>query len=401
MSSAEPTDNIVEMRGAKSKAARDAEQTAEADAWAAENLLTRSELGKLPALEWRIRDVYVEGTLANVFGDSGDGKSFVVLDQALCIATGRPWHGKATRPGTVLYLCGEGKHGINERVSAWEAEYNEGEQVPDSSFLMFADVTPLTRATDEKARLHALTRMLGRVRPNVIVVDTLARYAEGVEENSATEMGRVVSVVDQFAKRLGATVILVHHTARGTSHARGSVALKGALETELYVERKKGMCGTITVTKQKNAPDGEEFPYELVPVKGSLAVRIGAETSGTVDPFMRPAGLITAKSSYPKRVAWVLWETWHDTGGATKAEVKKALKENPDLTLPAKRFDGAFYDAWSALERDGYLEPGLTGGKHLLSAKGIHELRFTSELLEYVRKQRGHRGPGGGDEYSD
>ena len=91
-------------------------------------------------------------------------------------------------------------------------------------------------ATDEKARLHALTRMLGRVRPNVIVVDTLARYAEGVEENSATEMGRVVSVVDQFAKRLGATVILVHHTARGTSHARGSVALKGALETAIRLQ---------------------------------------------------------------------------------------------------------------------------------------------------------------------
>lgn len=384
------TDNIVEMRGAKSKAAKEAEDTALADAWASENLLSRSQLAALPALEWLIQDVYVAGTLADVFGDSGDGKSFVVLDQSLCIATGKSWHGRPVRQGKVLYLCGEGKHGINERVAAWEAEYNDGRPVSDSAFLMFADVTPLSKASPEKARFQALTRMLGRLRPDVIVVDTLARYAEGVEENSATDMGRVVSVVDQWAKILGATVILVHHTARGTAHARGSVALKGALETELYVERKKGMAGTITVTKQKNAADGEEFPYELVAVRGSLVVRIGSETSGTVDPFMRPAGLVTGKSSYSKRLAWVLWETWHDTAGATKAEVKKALKENPDLTLPAKRFDGSFFDAWSGLERKGYLEP--IGQRVLLSDKGIQELGFTPELLEYVRKQRGGRG---------
>lgn len=190
-----------------------------------------------------------------------------------------------------------------------------------------------------------------------------------------------------------------HHGRPRRSHARGSVALKGALETELYVERKKGMCGTITVTKQKNAPDGEEFPTSSSPSR-PLVVRIGAETPGTADPFMRPAGLITGKSSYPKRVAWVLWETWHDTGGATKAEVEESPQGEPG---PHSAVQAVRRGVLRRLVRPGarrLLGARADRRKHLLSTKGIHELRFTSELLEYVRKQRGHRGPGGVDEYS-
>ena len=48
----------------------------------------------------------------------------------------------------------------------------------------------------------------------MIVVDTLARYSEGVEENSATDMGRVISVVDELTKNLRATVIWSTHHPR-------------------------------------------------------------------------------------------------------------------------------------------------------------------------------------------
>ena len=368
----------------KSKADRDREAMDKARQWARANLHTRSELAKLPPPEFLIDGIYVARTLADVFGDPGDGKSFVVLDQALCISTGKPWHGRTTRQGKVLYLCGEGASGINARVEAWEAEYNDGRPVPDDAFYMFADVTPLTRQTSDAPRLKALHGIINGLRPDVIVVDTLARYAEGVEENSATDMGRVIAVVDELAKNNGATVILVHHTARGTAHARGSVALKGALETELYVERTKGMNGVITVTKQKNGPDGEEIPFELAAVKDSLVVR-----TVVTDPFSTPMLPVTGKSPYYKRVAWVLWEVWRDTGGGTKSEVRRALQDDADLRLPSgKKGTRAFFDAWSALERRHYLEPGETGSKFLLSTTGVKELGFTDAVLEQMHKAR-------------
>ena len=93
------TDNIVQMRERKSKAEQKREAEAKAREWAKANLLTRRELAKIPPPVYRIDGIYVEGTLADVYGDSGDGKTFVVLDQVLCIATGKPWHGRATTQG--------------------------------------------------------------------------------------------------------------------------------------------------------------------------------------------------------------------------------------------------------------------------------------------------------------
>lgn len=381
-------DNIVQMRERKSKAEQKREAEAKAREWAKANLLTRRELAKIPPPVYRIDGIYVEGTLADVYGDSGDGKTFVVLDQVLCISTGKPWHGRATTQGKVLYLCGEGKHGINERVEAWEAEYNDGHQVPDEEFLVFGDVTSLTKSTADAPRLKALHWIIYSYKPDVIVVDTLARYSEGVEENSATDMGRVISVVDELTKNLRATVILVHHTTRGSDHARGSNSIRAALETELYVRRTKGMTGVIKVTKQKNGPDGEEIPFELAPVRESLVVR-----SSAADPFTTPVALVTGRSAYYKRVAWVLWEIWHDTDGATKAEVKAALKGDPELQLPeGKPGNRAFFDAWSALDRKGYLEEGSTKSKFLLNEAGISDLGFTPTLLEHMRAERSGRG---------
>lgn len=388
--------NVVPMKG-KAQAAKEARDRAEA--WVRENMLDRAQLAALPDPEWIIAGIYVKGTLALVNGDSGTGKSFVVLDQVLHAATGRPWQGRKTLKGSVLYLCGEGVHGVDARVSAWETEHNNGRQIPLNALRVFRDVTPLTRKSGESERLLALVAAIRDLDPDVIVVDTLARYAGGVEENSAADMGMVVEVADQIAKARDATVIIVHHTARGQSHGRGSTALRGAMETELLVQRTKGMAGTITVTKQKNAADGEEIPFELVPKAGSLVVRVGAEASGSVDPFLQPVGLVTKASTQYKRVAWILWSIWHDTErGATKSEVSKALSQDSDLRLPVTRQSKAFSEAWSILERKKYLDQGESSARFLLNDRAIQDLNFTPELLQYVLSSAGHRGGGDDDE---
>ena len=60
------------------------------------------------------------GTLAELYGDSNTGKSFVALDLAFSVATGCQWHGEAVRQGGVLYFAGEGERGLSRRARAWE-----------------------------------------------------------------------------------------------------------------------------------------------------------------------------------------------------------------------------------------------------------------------------------------
>tara|TARA_A100000164_G_C21826143_1_gene732911 strand:+ start:914 stop:1096 length:183 start_codon:yes stop_codon:yes gene_type:complete len=42
-----------------------------------------------------------------------------MLDFALCIASGLPFNDLQVIQGTVLYVTGEGRIGINQRIDAW------------------------------------------------------------------------------------------------------------------------------------------------------------------------------------------------------------------------------------------------------------------------------------------
>ena len=60
-------------------------------------------------------------------GAPGSGKSFCALDIGLSISAGMPWHDKATRQGSVLYIAGEGVGGLGRRVKAFERYHGLGE----------------------------------------------------------------------------------------------------------------------------------------------------------------------------------------------------------------------------------------------------------------------------------
>jgi hypothetical protein len=56
-----------------------------------------------------------------VHGPSGGGKTFVVLDWCLRMASGSPdWAGYKVKAGNVVYLAGEGHHGLKSRIAAWK-----------------------------------------------------------------------------------------------------------------------------------------------------------------------------------------------------------------------------------------------------------------------------------------
>ena len=63
-----------------------------------------------PVLEhiWAIEDVLPLNGMAAVYGPPGSGKSLIILDMALHIASGTAWHGKAVVPAIVVYAALEG-----------------------------------------------------------------------------------------------------------------------------------------------------------------------------------------------------------------------------------------------------------------------------------------------------
>lgn len=221
-------------------------------------LLDTDGLDSIPPLEPLVGDLLALNTVARVVGPSGTFKSFVLLDMAGHIGTGMKWHGQYVKQGLVVYLVAEGEQGIRKRVRAWEQHY--GMRMDNVRFLP----RPVQAMSPE---WDVLIAALIRIQPVLVIVDTQARVTLGVEENSNTDMGRVVDRFDQLRTATGACVAVVHHTGHVGEHGRGASAVKGTLQSELMVSRKGDKIPNTILTiksgKQKDEDQDGDFQFGL------------------------------------------------------------------------------------------------------------------------------------------
>ncbi|MFD6972192.1 bifunctional DNA primase/polymerase [Streptomyces sp. NPDC059949] len=233
----------------------------------ASELLDTDGLDKIKPLEPLLGDLLHRNTLARAIGPSGTFKSFVLLDMCGHIGTGIPWHGQYVRQGLVVYLVAEGAEGMRKRVRAWEQHH--GIRMDNIRFLP----RPVQAMAPE---WEVLTEVMRRMEPVLIVVDTQARVTVGIEENSNTEMGRVVARLDRLREVTGACVTLVHHTGHQGEHGRGASAVKGALHSELKISRTGDKLANYVLTvksgKQKDEEegDGEQFGLRKISLNGEF-----------------------------------------------------------------------------------------------------------------------------------
>lgn len=213
-------------------------------------LFTLRELEARPAPEYLIDRILSKGGTGLLTAKHASFKTFVSLDMALCVATGTAWHGRAVKQGAVVYVAAEGAGGLLKRARAWCIE--SGCKFPDN----FHIIDRPAQLGDRRA-LAAFIESVSAVRPALIVLDTLARCAVGLDENSAKDMGAFVESVGHLAETTGAHVLTVHHNNK-TGEYRGSSALVAAVDTHLSIERDgRGDILTLKFEKQK---DAEELP---------------------------------------------------------------------------------------------------------------------------------------------
>ena len=197
-----------------------------------------------------------ENSLAMIWGQSGSYKSFVALDLALCISTGKDFHGHNVSPGTVLYIAAEGSGGFKNRTAAWIEYYNK--QIEDFYLI------PMALDINEERTIDDLLMDVNmyRLKPKLIVIDTLARCSGGSEENSATEMSKIINNLDKFREATGATCLIVHHSGKSGSQYRGSSAIYAAMDTSIEVAKDNLYC-TLTSDKMKDCEPFEQMQFEM------------------------------------------------------------------------------------------------------------------------------------------
>lgn len=208
------------------------------------------------------------GAASVVFGPSNVGKTFVVLDMAHAVATGRPWAGRATTQSGVLYLALEGGGGIRKRFAALQKDHAGA--VPTNLILSCATIDlcgSQESAQDIVDAARSLSDGCG-----LIVVDTMARAMNGGDENSAVDVGKFVANIDAIRRATGAHVLVVHHSGKDTAKgARGHSSLRAAVDTEIEIA-----TGTIRNPKQRDHDLAEDMAFALE------GVALGEDAKGRV-----------------------------------------------------------------------------------------------------------------------
>jgi RecA-family ATPase len=224
-------------------------------------LLSADELKQIPPPQWLLPDLIVANGFAVLYGPPGVGKSFLALDFALSIATGCEGVVEARYIGPVVYVAAEGQGGLRKRIEAWEKACN----CKAENIYFLPEPVNLIEEAETKALISAIGGLPAP--PRLIVLDTMARCLSGADENSSKDVGAFVGMTDTLRHTFNCAVLVVHHGTKSNAQTeRGSSALRGAVDTMLFLSA--DVYGLVlSCEKQKDAAPFESFTLNLETVE--------------------------------------------------------------------------------------------------------------------------------------
>lgn len=227
-------------------------------------LLDIDDMAGLPDPDWLVEGMVPATAMTLIFGASNAFKSFLALDMALSVATGRPWQGREVKQGAVIYLASEGAIGVGkQRVRGWMSHYGIRENPP--FFLLRQEVLLNDPACLQKLMDTIDAKLGGKLA--LIVCDVLSGTRKGSEVDDVAAADHV-RALQTIVRRYGASVMSVTHTGWGDAErARGHTHTWGSYDTRLKVEGDaEALATTLTINRHKDAGMGAPMTFSLLPV---------------------------------------------------------------------------------------------------------------------------------------
>jgi hypothetical protein len=207
---------------------------------------------------WSVQNAI--GGMTLLWGPSGSYKSFLAVHTAVCVAAGRPWFGKHTTQGAVVYVVGEG--GLDQ--FGYRCEMAARTLGLSMENLPVYARTPAVNLIDPGAA-DTLISEWESIDPKLIIIDTLSRCFNG-DENKQDDMQKFVNTLDKIKDKLKCTVMPIHH-ANKEGDLRGSTVLRAAVDVEIHVTKSKKQGERVLnlkAEKMKDLDSDDFYPRELI-----------------------------------------------------------------------------------------------------------------------------------------
>jgi hypothetical protein len=220
----------------------------------------------MPAIKpWMIKGVLAKGETSAWIAPPKGGKSTLVVDLAIAVASGRDWRGYQNNGASgVLYCALERAADVKRMMVAQRQRGNHGglpiaiaDEIID---MMDPGCVELIVTTIREASDHL------RCPIGLLVIDTFAKgiAAGGGDEDKARDQGKVFANLQRIKEQTGVHCLIIGHTGKDAERgARGSNALLG--DVDLMVEIAGDDIRRATVTGANDVVTGLVTAFKIEP----------------------------------------------------------------------------------------------------------------------------------------
>jgi hypothetical protein len=230
--------------------------------WVWAEFLTR------PPKRWYVENFIGPGDVVVLAGDSGSGKTVIVLDLAICAVLRKMYAGRFSilDPLKIAYCTAEGLGNLPARVKAAIAQHSVPLSIIEEQFFGYdGPIIPqffLTSNSEYSIEQFERDLQALNLTPDILIVDTLALAAMGGNLEDNFDATAALIRARQFTNRTNTAVLFTHHNNREGTF-RGAASLRDNADG-LFVARydkdndeRKLLCKDDKWGKLK---DGEEWP---------------------------------------------------------------------------------------------------------------------------------------------
>lgn len=174
-------------------------------------------LKDLPPLpEELICGVLRKGHKMIISGSSKAGKSFLLMELAICLASGKPWLGFNVKKTKVLYVNLEIDgasclHRFKDIIDSFGIDEKCAENITIWNLR--------GRALGISKLVPKIVRRIKDQQYGCIILDPIYKMMEG-DENSASDMGAFCNQFDKICNETGCSTIYCHHHAKGNAQTK-------------------------------------------------------------------------------------------------------------------------------------------------------------------------------------
>jgi hypothetical protein len=208
-----------------------------------------------------VKELAAHGDEILVYGPPEAGKTFFLIDMACRFSCGDPWRGRDVDHGLVVYLAGERKLSVQNRIRAWALR--NGKRLEDLPVLVLDRPLNLLRQDDAErdamaAQIQAACERIG-LPVLAMVSDTVHALSPGSKEDSQSFgilLDQVRRLREAIAQRDPVSLIYCHHTGKDEDRGpRGGNALPAGMSLSMSISVRLEKFRLVEVDKNSDLAD--------------------------------------------------------------------------------------------------------------------------------------------------